>query len=58
MGTHVAPILANIYMATLENLLKEKRKQTKKSFGRYYLKDSLTMDLELTKQIKMNSNYG
>ena len=24
MGTNVAPILTNIYMATLENLLKEK----------------------------------
>ena len=30
MGTNVAPILANIYMATLENLLKEKCKINKK----------------------------
>ena len=30
MGTNVAPILANIYMATLENLLKEKSKINKK----------------------------
>ena len=30
MGTNVAPILANIYMATLENLLKEKSKIKKK----------------------------
>ena len=29
MGTNVAPILANIYMATLENLLKEKCKTNK-----------------------------
>ena len=30
MGTNVAPILANIYMATQENLLKEKCKINKK----------------------------
>ena len=30
MGTNVAPILANIYMATLENLLKEKSKTNTK----------------------------
>ena len=30
MGTNVAPILANIYMAKLENLLKEKSKTNKK----------------------------
>ena len=30
MGTNVAPILANIYMAKLENLLKEKSKTKKK----------------------------
>ena len=30
MGTNVALILANIYMATLENLLKEKCKTNKK----------------------------
>ena len=30
MGTNVAPILANIYMATMENLLKEKEKQIEK----------------------------
>ena len=29
VGTNVAPILANIYMATLENLLKEKCKTNK-----------------------------
>ena len=58
MGTNVEPILANIYMAKLENLLKEKAKQIRKLFGLFCLKDLLMMVLESRRQIKMNLNIG
>ena len=39
MGTDVAPILANIYMARLENLVKKKYKTNERKLGHFYLKD-------------------
>ena len=45
MGTNVAPILANIYMAKLEMLLKEKCKTDINLNGLSYSKDLLTMVL-------------
>ena len=41
MGTDAAPILAIIYMARLENLLKEKYKTNERILGHFYLKDLL-----------------
>ena len=58
MGTNVAPILANIYLAKLEKLLLENVKQTKNSFGQFCSKDLLTMVLVLQWVIKKNLNTG
>ena len=58
MGTNVAPILANIYMATLENLLKEKCKINKKIIGPLLFKWFIDDGFGITKANKMNSNYG
>ena len=54
MGTNVAPILANISMATLENLLKEKSKTNTKVIWPVCLKDLSTMVLEIQRKIKKN----
>jgi len=43
VGTNVAPILVNIYIATLEKLFKTKNAKQIKLYGHYYLRDLLMM---------------
>jgi hypothetical protein len=52
MGTNVAPILANIYMATLENLLKEKSKINKKIIWHLLFKRFIDDGFGITKANK------
>ena len=52
MGTNVAPILTNIYMAILENELKMKCKTDPQILsGQFFLSVSLMMVLVLPKEI-------
>ena len=58
MGTNLAPILANLYLAMLQEELKEKCGHDKNSNGLLYSKDSLTMDLESWKEERKTLNIG
>ena len=53
MGTDAAPILAIIYMARLENLLKEKYKTNERILGHFYLKDLLMTLLDYKSKWKI-----
>ena len=56
MGTNVTPILAKLYMAKLEKIIKEKS-STQNLYGQYIMSDLLTMVLGSQKDQEI-SNLG
>ena len=58
MGTNVAPILANLYLAELKKMLKEKTKNDPKMIWPTFLEDTLMMDSALQKVRKPILNIG
>ena len=57
MGTYLASILANLYVAMLQELTR-KCVHDKKLNGQFFSKDSLTMDSESWKEQKKMLNIG
>ena len=57
MRTNLAPILANFYLAMLQDELKMKCAHDKNLNGPFFSKVSLTMDLELWKTQKKILNH-
>ena len=57
MATHVAPILANLYLAKLEKILKEKTKNDPMMVWPILFRRSINDDFGITKGSKTNIKY-